>query len=310
MNIQQLRYVREIVRRELNLTEAARVLHTSQPGVSRQVRELEAELGIEIFERHGRRLTGLTGPGQELLPIIERMLIDVDNLRRVGQNHAAREVGQLVVATTHTQARYMLPPVVAAYRKRYPDVRLSLQQGSPTEIAMKVIRGEADLAIATESLDHYEELVTLPAYTWSHAVVVTPDHPLVRRRRLALADIAAWPVITYSPEFAGRSRIDQRFAAAGLTLDVVLTAIDSDVIKTYVELGLGVGIIASVAFDAKRDRSLKRLRTDGLLPVNTTRVAVRRGTYLRDITLAFIEAFAPNLDAAGIRTTLAANGTR
>jgi LysR family cys regulon transcriptional activator len=304
MNFQQLRYVRETVRRQLNLTEAARALHTSQPGVSRQIRELEAELGVEIFERHGRRLTGLTPAGQALMPIIERTLIEAENLGRAGADFAARDRGSLIVATTHTQARYMLPPVVAAYRERYPKVRLSLQQGSPTAIAQMVIRGEADIAIATESLDHYGELVTLPAYRWSHAVVVPAGHPLTRARQLTLEDIARWPIVTYSTEFAGRSRIDQTFAAAGLILDVVLTAIDSDVIKTYVELGLGVGIIASVAFDAKRDRALRQLQTDALFPVNTTRVALRRGVYLREIVLAFVEAFSPELDTARVQAAM------
>ena len=304
MNFQQLRYIRETVRRELNLTEAARALHTSQPGVSRQIRELETELGVEIFERHGRRFVGLTPAGRDLLPFIERTLDEAENLRRASAEHAAGDRGRLTVATTHTQARYMLPPVVAAYRERYPQVRLSLLQGSPTAIAQMVIRGEADIAIATESLDHYEALVALPAYRWSHAVVVPRGHPLTRQPRVTLADLASFPIVTYSTEFAGRSRIDQTFAAAGLAPDVILTAIDSDVIKTYVELGLGVGIIASVAFDARRDRELRRLETDTLFPVNTTRVAVRRGAYLREIALAFIEAFSPELDAARVRAAV------
>jgi LysR family cys regulon transcriptional activator len=305
MNFQQLRYVRETVRRQFNLTEAARALHTSQPGVSRQIRELELELGVDIFERRGRRFVGLTLPGRELLPVIERVLAEAQNLKRVGEEHSAPGTGRLVVATTHTQARYMLPPVVAAYRKQLPKVRLSLQQGSPTAIAQMVIRGEADLAIATESLDHYDELLALPAYQWSHAVVVPAGHPLTRRRRLALADLAAWPVVTYSTEFAGRSRIDQTFAAAGLELDVVLTAIDSDVIKTYVQLGLGIGIIASVAFDAHRDRGLRRLSTDAIFPVNTTRVAIRRDRHLRAVVAAFIEAFAPELTPDRVKAALA-----
>ena len=304
MNFQQLRYVRETVRRQLNLTEAARALHTSQPGVSRQIRDLEEELGVDLFERHGRRFVGLTPAGRELLPIIERVLAEAENLRRAGAEFAARDQGSLVVATTHTQARYMLPTVVAAYRARYPKVRLSLQQGSPTAIAQMVIRGEADMAIATESLDHYEELVTLPAYRWSHAVVVPIGHPLARVSPLTLEAISRWPIVTYSTEFAGRSKIDQTFAAADLKLDVVFTAIDSDVIKTYVELGLGVGIIASVAFDEKRDRALRRLKSDSLFPVNTTRVALRRGVYLREIVLAFIEAFSPELDEACVRTAM------
>ncbi len=305
MNFQQLRYVRETVRRQFNLTEAARALHTSQPGVSRQIRELELELGVDLFERRGRRFVGLTAAGRDLLPVVERLLGEAQNLKRIGEEHAAPGTGRLVVATTHTQARYMLPQVVASYRTRFPKVRLSLQQGSPTAIAKMVIQGEADLAIATESLDHYPELLALPAYRWSHTVVVPVAHPLTRQRRLTLADLAAWPVVTYSTEFAGRSRIDQTFAAAGLQLDVVLTAIDSDVIKTYVELGLGIGIIASVAFDARRDRGLRRLPTESLFPVNTTRVAIRGDLRLRAVVAAFIETFAPELTRLRVEEAIA-----
>ncbi len=295
MNLQQLRYVRETVRRKLNLTDAARALHTSQPGVSKQIREFEEELGVDIFERHGRRFVSLTPPGQELIGIIDRILLEIDNLRRVGENYAAGDSGRLTIATTHTQARYALPRVIAAFREHYPKVRLSLQQGNPSAVARWVLSGEADIGIATESLDHFDDLVALPAYTWTHSVVVPPDHPLAREKALTLEAIAAYPVVTYSKEFTGRSHIDGAFADRGLSPDIVLTAIDSDVIKTYVELGLGVGIIASVAFDPERDRQLKCFGASGLFPINTTRVAVRRGAYLRDFTFAFIESFAPEL---------------
>jgi len=309
MNLQQLRYVRETVRRNLNLTDAARALHTSQPGVSKQIREFEEELGVDIFERHGRRFVALTPPGRELIGIIDRILLEVDNLRRVGENYAAGDSGRLTIATTHTQARYVLPRVIALFRERYPKVRLSLQQGNPSAVARWVLSGEADIGIATESLDHLEELIALPAYTWTHSVVVRPDHALAQSRDLTLKAIAEHPIITYSKEFTGRSHIDQAFAAQGLAPDIVLTAIDSDVIKTYVELGLGVGIIASVAFDAERDRQLKCFEAVQLFPINTTRVAIRRGAYLRDFTLGFIESFAPDLTRERVIEAITSNRT-
>jgi LysR family cys regulon transcriptional activator len=305
MNFQQLRYVRETVRRNLNLSEAARALHTSQPGVSKQIRELEDELGIEIFIRHGRRFIGLTPPGRELIGVIDRILLEAENLRRVGENYAAGDSGRLTIATTHTQARYALPPVIAAFRERFPKVRLALQQGSPSAIARWVISGEADIGIATESLDHFDELLALPGYRWTHGVVVPPDHRLASEAQLTLSALASHPIVTYSKEFTGRSHIDQTFEAGGLVPEIVLTAIDSDVIKTYVELGLGVGIIASVAFDPARDRTLRYFDASHLFPVNTTRVAIRKGAYLRDFTFAFIESFAPELDRKLIAEALA-----
>ena len=309
MNLQQLRYVRETVRRNLNLTDAARALHTSQPGVSKQIREFEEELGVDIFERHGRRFVALTPPGRELIGIIDRILLEVDNLKRVGENYAAGDSGRLTIATTHTQARYALPRVIASFRERYPKVRLSLQQGNPSAVARWVLSGEADIGIATESLDHLEDLIALPGYTWTHSVVVRPDHPLARSGGLTLQAIAEYPIITYSKEFTGRSHIDKAFAAQGLAPDIVLTAIDSDVIKTYVELGLGIGIIASVAFDPERDRQLKCFEAVQLFPINTTRVAIRRGAYLRDFTLAFIESFAPELTRERVIEAIASNRT-
>jgi LysR family cys regulon transcriptional activator len=304
MNFQQLRYVRETVRRNLNLTEAAKALHTSQPGVSKQIRELEEELGVDIFVRHGRRFTRLTPPGEELIGIIEKILLQADNLKRVGENYAAEESGRLTIATTHTQARYALPRVIAAFRAHFPKVRLSLQQGNPTAVARWVVSGEADIGIATESLDHYPELVALPGYRWTHSVVAPPEHPLAAEGALSLESLACHPIVTYSREFAGRTHIDAAFSASGLTPDIVLTAIDSDVIKTYVELGLGVGIIASVAYDPDRDKQLIRFDASHLFPTNTTRVAVRRGAYLRDFAFAFIESFAPELNRERVLVAL------
>jgi len=308
MNFQQLRYVRETVRQGLNLTEAAKSLHTSQPGVSKQIRELEEELGVDIFERRGKRFVALTEPGKRIVEIVESVLQELENLKRVGREFGAEDTGSLTVATTHTQARYSLPQVVAAFRTRYPKVHLSLLQGNPKAIAQMVIRGEADLAIATESLDHFPELLALPGYQWSHCVVVPPEHPLAEVGRLSLEDLARFPIITYSPEFAGRSHINDAFAAKGITVDVVLAAIDSDVIKTYVELGLGVGIIAAMAFDAQRDRGLRAVDAGHLFRTNTTRIAVRRGAYLRGFVYDFVQQFAPHLTRKVVEQTLAGAG--
>ncbi|MEO8628235.1 MAG: CysB family HTH-type transcriptional regulator [Betaproteobacteria bacterium] len=308
MNFQQLRYVREAVRQRLNLTEAANALFTSQPGISKQIRELEEELGVEIFVRRGKRLVALTEPGRTVVQVIDRLLAEAENLRQVGKEFSDHDAGALTIATTHTQARYALPSVVQKFRAQYPKVRLSLQQGSPTQIADMVMAGEADLAIATEALDHYPELMALPGYTWHHCVVVPHGHPLVRVKALSVDDVARYPIITYSPEFTGRSHIDQSFAMKGLKMDVVLTAIDADVIKTYTELGLGVGIIAAMAYDPKRDTNLHAIDAGHLFHDNTTRVAIKRAAYLRKYTYAFIEMFAPHLTPAMVDRARQASG--
>jgi len=308
MNFQQLRYVREAVRQGLNLTEAANALFTSQPGISKQIRELEDELGVEIFVRRGKRLVALTEPGRTVVQVIERLLAEADNLRQVGKEFADRDSGSLTIATTHTQARYALPSVVQQFRAQYPKVRLSLQQGSPTQLAQMVMAGQADVAIATEALDHYPELLALPGYTWHHCVVIPQGHPLTKVKLLTLEEVARYPLITYSPEFTGRSHIDQAFAAKGLKMDLVLTAIDADVIKTYVELGLGVGVIAAMAYDAKRDAHLRAIDAGHLFRDNTTRLAVKRAAYLRRYTYAFIQMFAPQLTPEIVDRARSANG--
>lgn len=305
MNFQQLRYVRETVLRNLSITEAANALFTSQPGVSKQIKEFEDELGVEIFVRRGRRIVGLTEPGEAVVRLVERVLAEAENLKRVGSEYADRDSGRLVIATTHTQARYALPKVVSDFRRSYPKVRLSILQGHPPAIAQMLVRGEADIAIATESLAAVSDLAAMPAYEWRHAVIVPPGHPLAHRRRLRLEDLARHPIVTYSSEFTGRSHIDEAFAEKNLALDVVLTAIDSDVIKTYVELGLGVGIIAATAFNAERDRNLRLLDANHLFPPNMTRVAVRRGVLLRGYAYDFIERFAPRLTRKVIDHALA-----
>ena len=305
MNFQQLRSVREAVRRGFNLTEVATMLHTSQPGVSRQIRELEDELGIDIFVRAGKRLTGLTPPGTSLLPIVERMLLEADNLRRAGEDFRASEQGGLSIAATHSQARYALPQVVRDFRALYPQVSLHLHQGSPRQVAEMLLSGEADIGVATEALGSYEPLVTLPCYRWSHSIVAPPGHPLLEESgSVSLEALARFPIITYEQGYTGRAHIDKAFAAAGLAPDVVLTAMDADVVKTYVELGMGVGIIASIAFDAERDRHLRAIDGRHLFEVNLTRLALRRGAWLRGYAYAFIESFVPTLTAEVVRKAL------
>jgi LysR family transcriptional regulator, cys regulon transcriptional activator len=294
MNFQQLRAVRETTRSGFNLTDVAEVLHTSQPGISRQIRELEDELGIEIFVRAGKRLTQLTPPGEALLPIVERLLIEADNLKRVGEDFTAQNAGRLSIAATHSQARYALPTVVRDFRQLYPQVSLHLHQGSPKQIAEMLLSGEADIGVATELLASYPALVALPCYRWTHSVMVPPGHPLLDEP-LTLDALARHPLITYELGYTGRSHIDNAFAAAGLSPDVVLSAMDADVIKTYVELGMGVGIVASIAFDPERDRHLRAIDARHLFEVNLTRLAIRRGTWLRGYVYAFIESFAPTL---------------
>ncbi|HET8870014.1 MAG TPA: CysB family HTH-type transcriptional regulator [Aquabacterium sp.] len=295
MNFQQLRSVREAVRQGFNLTEVAQVLHTSQPGVSRQIRELEDELGIELFIRAGKRLTGLTEPGTQVLPIIERLLADSDNLRNAARDFSAHDAGPLSIAATHSQARYALPAAVRDFRQLYPQVTLSLHQGSPKQIAEMLLSGEADVAIATEALTQYEQLVTLPCYRWTHSVVVPNGHPLLDGQPLTLERLAKYPLVTYDAGYTGRSHIDQAFERAGIQPSIVLTAMDADVIKTYAELGLGVGIVASIAYDEERDRNLQALDAGHLFEVNMTRLAFRRGAFLRGYVYAFIETFAPPL---------------
>ena len=304
MNFQQLRSVREAARHRFNLTEVANVLYTSQPGVSRQIRELEDELGVEIFERNGKRLTGLTDPGKGILQIIERLLLEAENLRHASKEYSAERSGTLAIATTHTQARYALPRVVQSFRAAFPEVRVALQQSSPEHIAEAVLSGKADVGIATEGLSRFEDLISFPCYQWNHAVVVPEDHPLAQLPSLTLQDLAAWPLITYDVGFTGRSHIDAAFRKANLAADIVLTAMDSDVIQQYVLVGLGVGIVASMAVEQTPGSGLRMLDASHLFASNVTRLAVRRGAYLRSYTYDFILQFAPRLTRAEIETAL------
>lgn len=301
MNFQQLRSIREATRCGYNLTEVANALFTSQPGVSRQIRELEEELGVDIFERSGKRLTGLTEPGKGILPIIERLLLEAENLQQAGNEYSDQSRGTLAIATTHTQARYVLPKVVQQFRLAFPEVRIALQQSAPEHIAEWVLSGKADIGIATEGLSQFKDLVSFPCYEWNHVVVVPDGHPLLLNEVLTLEDLAKYPLITYDLGFTGRGHIDDAFKQAGLRTDIILTAMDSDVIQQYVVLGLGVGLVASMAIETQRALGLRTISASHLFSSNVTRLAVRRGAYLRAYAFDFIQRFAPDLKREDIR---------
>jgi LysR family cys regulon transcriptional activator len=301
MNLQQIRILGEALRRDLNLTEVAKALNTSQSGVSKHIMDLEQELGVAIFVRHGKRIVGLTEPGKELAPLVERILVDLKNIRSVATQFSRQDVGRLTIATTHTQARYSLPSVVLNFKTEFPGVELVLHQGGPAEIVALMMSGQADIAVATEALDEIAELVTFPYYRWHHAVIVPEGHPLLGCDPLTIESIAEYPIVTYSEGFTGRARVDEAFAKAGITPDLAISAIDADVIKTYVELGLGVGIVAAMAIKAEGEGRLRVLPGEHLFTANTTRIAVRRGNYLRGFACRFIQLCASTLTEADIR---------
>jgi LysR family cys regulon transcriptional activator len=307
MNFQQLRSVRETARRGYNLTEVANALFTSQPGVSRQIRELEDELGVIIFERNGKRLTGMTGPGKGILKIIDRLLVEAENLQQASQEYADQDSGTLTIAVTHTQARYALPQVVQSFRAAFPGVRIALQQSAPEHIAEWVLSGKADIGIATEGLSAFPDLVSFPCYRWSHVVVVPEGHPLLSVGPITLEHLAQHPLITYDVGFTGRGHIDDAFAKANVEPDIVLTAMDSDVIKQYVALGMGVGIVASMAFDHGRDKGMRAVEASHLFAPNVTRLGVRRGAFLRAYAYHFIERFAPGVTRSDVEQALRVN---
>ncbi len=307
MNLHQFKFIQEAVRRDLNLTEVARVLHTSQPGVSKAILELEEELGIEIFGRHGKRLKRITEPGEHVLKSIEIILREVNNLKHIGDQYSANDTGTLSIATTHTQARYVLPTPVANLRKKFPKINVSLHQGSPGQVAKMVMEETAEIGIATESLVDYPELVTLPCYEWQHVLVIPPNHPLLSLAEIRLEDLVEHPIVTYHPSFTGRTRIDQAFAAKNLTPRIALEAIDSDVIKTYVRLGLGVGIVAEMAVKESVDQDLVVRSGGSLFGTNIARLAFKRGSYLRNFVIEFAVLLNPNLSKATIDKVISQN---
>lgn len=308
MNLQQLRYIHEVARRGLNVSDAADALFTSQPGVSKQIRLLETELGVEIFTRHGKRLVAVTEPGRAVLAIAERMLRDLDNLHQVGEEFANENAGRLSIATTHTQARYALPRVMRDFMRSYPQVKLELHQGNPQQVCEMVLDGSADIAIATEAIADNPELVMLPCHQWNRCVVASPRHPILKEQPLTLEAIAHYPLITYDDAFTGRGHINKAFLGRGLKPNVVLTAIDSDVIKTYVAMDLGIGILARMAYDPAVDRDLGMVDAAHLFESSTTRIGLRRRAWLRGYVYAFIEGFAPHLTRRMVEVALTGGG--
>ena len=309
MKLQQLRYLHEVCKSGLNLSEAALRLHTSQPGISKQIRLLEDELGVQILVRNGKRVVDVTEPGRLVVDIAARILRETDNLKQVGREFGAQGTGALTIATTHTQARYALPPVVQRFVQRYPRVRLSLREGSPQQIAALMLDGEADIAIITEAYDQYEDLTTLPCYQWNRCIITPRGHALLKRDPVTLEDVARHPLITYDFAFTGDSPIKRAFDARGLKPNVALTAVDADVIKTYVGLGLGVGILARMAVDPARDTELQIVDAAHLFEASTTRIGLRRSVYLRGYAFDFIEMFAPHLTRRVVEATLRGLGS-
>jgi LysR family cys regulon transcriptional activator len=304
MKLHQLRYVREVVKQGLNISAAAEVLHTSQPGVSKQIQLLEDELNLQIFERHGKRLTGITEPGKNILELADRVMRDMENIKRVGDEFSQEDVGTLTIATTHTQARYRLPEAVKAFMEKYPQVKLNIHQGNPTQVSEQVQSGEADIGIATEAISHYDKILCLPAYQWNRCVVVPQGHPLLKDLPLTLKKLTQYPLITYDFAFTGGSLVSSVFDKEGLVPNVVLTAIDADVIKTYVGLGLGVGLLANMAYDAERDSNLVAIDAKHLFPDSTTYVGIRRDAYLRRFAYQFIQLLAPHFDRRAVDDAL------
>jgi len=309
LNLNQLRYLREVARNGLKVSEAAETLFTSQPGISKQIRLLEEELGVTILVRNGKRITGLTEPGRLIVDITERILQETENLRAVGREFNSGERGTLVIATTHTQARYALPPVVSRFTQRHPRVRLTLREGSPDQIAQLLRDGEADIGIITESDVAFSDLVTLPCAQWTRCVITPLKHPLLGAGPLTLQKIAAYPLITYDFAFTPDSPIKRAFDTAGIQPNVVLTAIAADVIKAYVEQGMGIGILAKMAFDPARDHGIRLINADHLFAASTTRLGLRRNAYLRGYVYDFIELFSPTLSRAVVTTALSATGS-
>jgi LysR family cys regulon transcriptional activator len=305
MNLHQFRFVQEAVRRDLNLTETARALHTSQPGISKAIIELEEELGVEIFARHGKRLKRVTEPGTHVLKSIDLIMREVGNLRRIGEQYSKQDSGTLSIATTHTQARYVLPQPVAKLREAFPKVNVSMHQGSPDQVAQMLMEEVAEIGIATESLTQYADLITLPCYEWQHMLVLPVAHPLASKPDISLQDLALEPLITYHPSFTGRTKIDLAFAAKRLKPRVALEAIDSDVIKTYVRLGLGVGIVAEMAIkDDGTNSDLIAIPAGHLFGLNVARVAFKRSAYLRNFVYTFAELLSADLTRSAVEKAM------
>jgi len=308
MKLQQLRYLNEVARQDLNITSAAEALYTSQPGVSKQIQLFEEEIGLQIFLRNGKRLTGITEPGEQILSLAAKVMHQIDNIKRVGDEFSNIDTGTLTIATTHTQARYKLPTVVKAFMATYPYVKLNIHQGNPTQVAEQVAQGDADIGIATEYISDFENLLCLPCYEWNRCVVVPHGHPLLQEGALTLEKLAAYPLITYDFGYTGGSLVSKTFSEAKVLPNVVLTAIDADVIKTYVTLGLGVGLLASMAYDPERDSNLAMVDISHLFPNSTTYLGVRKDAFLRGYMYGLIELIAPKFNRKAVSEALKLSG--
>jgi LysR family cys regulon transcriptional activator len=305
MKLQQLRYICEVAKHDLNVSATAQSLFTSQPGISKQIRLLEDELGVEVFARSGKHLTRVTPAGEAILEVAGEIMRKVDTIKQVAQEFSDEKKGSLAIATTHTQARYALPKVIREFISEYPDISLHMHQGTPVQISEMAANGSVDFAIATEALSHFSNLIMMPCFRWNRCVVVPKDHPLTQVSKLKLQDIASYPIVTYVFGFTGRSKLDDAFNQAGLEAKVVFTAVDSDVIKTYVKLGLGVGIIATMAYEPEADRDLVALDASHLFEPSITKIGFRRGTFLRGYMYDFIQGFAPHLDRVLVNKAMA-----
>ena len=306
MKLQQLRYIWEVARHDLNVSQTAEWLYTSQPGVSKQIRMLEDELGVQIFLRSGKQLTSVTPAGEAIIALAGKILAETDNIKRVAKEHSDHRRGSLSIATTHTQARYVLPPVIKAFAAKYPEVSLHMHQGSPMQIAELAAKHNVDFAIATEALELFDNLVMLPCYRWNRSIIVPPDHPLTKVKKLTLKDVADYPLVTYVFGFTGRSQLDEAFRREGLVPKVVFTATDADVIKTYVRLGMGIGIVATLAYDKDEDTELVALDASHLFANSVTKIGFSRNTMLRGFMFEFIHLFAPHLTRELVEKAMAA----
>ena len=295
MKLQQLRCIFQIVQSDFNISKASEVLNTSQPGVSKQIKLLEDEIGIKIFLRNGKRLVNLTEPGELILSSIETILQESNNIKVISEEYIEKDQGTFTIATTHTQARYKLPKVVEEFVKKYPKTNLNIHQGDPSQVTDQIINGEADVGIATESINLSEDILTIPCYQWNRCVVMPKNHPLTEVRRITLEDLAAYPMITYDYAFTGSTIVSEVFKNANIEPNIMLTAIDADVIKTYVSLNMGIGLIAEMAFDASTDYPMVSRDVSHLFPLSTTYIGIRRENFLRKYTSDFIRMFIPKV---------------
>jgi len=304
MKLQQLRCIFEVVQNDFNISKAANSLHTSQPGVSKQIQLLEDEVGVQIFQRNGKRLTGLTEPGQQVFESIAEIIREEKNIKRVSEEYEKKDTGNFTIATTHTQARYKLPNVVEEFVKKYPKINLNIHQGNPSQVTEQIVNGDADVGIATESIGLHDKIFCIPCYSWNRIIVMPKSHPLNEEKIITLEHLATYPLITYDYAFTGSTIVSKVFKESNLKPNIMLTAIDADVIKTYVNLNLGIGLIAEMAFDSSKDTDLVSRDVSHLFPLSTTYLGIRKDTFIRASTFDFIKMFTPQMSEHELRQYL------